>query len=95
MRIFNNLKLRWKLLSIALIPLVFMVALAVDKVFENQKLEQENAKLLLLTQLSVLANEFVHEMQKERGATAGFLGSKGVKFSDVLPKRKGRHRSSC
>ncbi|ESP91145.1 nitrate- and nitrite sensing domain-containing protein [Pseudoalteromonas luteoviolacea] len=88
MRIFNNLKLRWKLLSIALIPLVFMVALAIDKVFESQQLERENAKLLLLTQLSVLANEFVHEMQKERGATAGFLGSKGAKFSDVLPKQR-------
>nr|WP_275847459.1 methyl-accepting chemotaxis protein [Sulfurimonas sp. SAG-AH-194-I05] len=30
----------------------------------------------------------VHETQKERGATAGFLGSKGTKFSTILAKQK-------
>ncbi|MCK4973948.1 MAG: methyl-accepting chemotaxis protein, partial [Sulfurimonas sp.] len=30
----------------------------------------------------------VHETQKERGATAGFLGSKGTKFSSTLQEQK-------
>jgi len=30
----------------------------------------------------------VHELQKERGATAGYLGSKGKKFSDTLSSQK-------
>jgi methyl-accepting chemotaxis protein len=33
----------------------------------------------------------LHELQKERGASAGFLGSKGTKFVDILPKQ---HTSS-
>ncbi|MCW8825684.1 MAG: methyl-accepting chemotaxis protein [Gammaproteobacteria bacterium] len=29
----------------------------------------------------------VHETQKERGATAGYLGSKGKKFAEILPQQ--------
>ncbi|MBQ4862170.1 nitrate- and nitrite sensing domain-containing protein [Pseudoalteromonas sp. MMG013] len=84
MGMFNNLKLRWKLLLIALIPLGFMVFFAFNQVSNNQKQEAESANLLLLTQLSVISNEFVHEMQKERGLTAGFLGSNGTKFQQQI-----------
>ena len=30
------------------------------------------------------AGNLVHELQKERGMTAGFLGSKGTKFADKI-----------
>jgi len=38
--------------------------------------------------LSVKMSSLVHETQKERGATAGFLGSKGTKFGDILLNQK-------
>ena len=41
-----------------------------------------------LTELSVVYSELVHEIQKERGLTAGFLGSKGVKFKNELTKQR-------
>ena len=34
--------------------------------------------------LNVKIGNLVHEMQKERGASAGFLGSKGVKFGSIM-----------
>lgn len=38
--------------------------------------------------LSVKLSAVLHELQKERGASAGYLGSKGAKFGDILPKQK-------
>ena len=39
---------------------------------------------ILSQKLSIL----IHETQKERGASAGFLGSKGAKFGDILPGQR-------
>ncbi|RLA81331.1 MAG: chemotaxis protein, partial [Epsilonproteobacteria bacterium] len=44
-----------------------------------------------LIKLSVKMSAVLHELQKERGASAGFIGSKGKKFVDILPKQ---HNSS-
>ena len=39
-------------------------------------------------QLSVVYSELVHELQKERGMTAGFIGSNGSKFGDKLAAQR-------
>lgn len=41
-----------------------------------------------LMQLTVTSSNLVHELQKERGATAGFIGSKGARFTDTLAKQR-------
>jgi len=38
--------------------------------------------------LAVAISDFVHESQKERGATAGYVGSKGEKFAQILQKQR-------
>ncbi|MCD6191719.1 MAG: methyl-accepting chemotaxis protein [Sulfurimonas sp.] len=38
--------------------------------------------------LSIKLSLLIHETQKERGASAGFLGSKGTKFTEILPKQR-------
>ena len=45
-------------------------------------------KIETLTVLSTKISELVHETQKERGMTAGYLGSKGKKFKDILPTQR-------
>ncbi len=50
---------------------------------EKQQLEQVSVLNGLSKKLSLL----IHETQKERGASAGFIGSKGTKFVDILPKQ--------
>ncbi len=55
------------------------------------KAHEENAKLQNLERLVVLSDKIsklVHETQKERGASAGFIGSGGVKFRDKLPQQR-------
>lgn len=51
---------------------------------EKNSIEQSSELNILSQKLSLL----IHETQKERGASAGFLGSKGKKFSDILPKQR-------
>ena len=51
------------------------------KVSHSQRVKEV---LTLDTKISLL----LHETQKERGTTAGFLGSKGTKFADVLGKQR-------
>ncbi|WP_283949403.1 methyl-accepting chemotaxis protein [Sulfurimonas paralvinellae] len=52
----------------------------------NEYSDQKRTKSIVA--LSVKMSAVLHELQKERGASAGFLGSKGKKFSDILPQQQ-------
>ena len=56
----------------------------------NTELTKSNAleKLGQGVVLSTKISKLIHETQKERGMTAGFLGSKGVKFKDKLSQQR-------
>lgn len=84
----SNISIKAKLLTIVLIPILAMAVLAGMKVsfLHNYTIEQND--LVELMEVSVAASNLVHEMQKERGASAGFTNSKGAKFADTLKKQR-------
>ncbi|TKI71048.1 methyl-accepting chemotaxis protein [Sulfurimonas crateris] len=50
-----------------------------------------NAIIAQAQELNILSQKLslvIHETQKERGASAGFIGSKGKQFGDILPKQR-------
>ena len=49
----------------------------------------EGNRIAAVTELAVASSALVHELQKERGLSAGFIGSKGEKFRDALGKQRG------
>ena len=49
---------------------------------------REGNRIAAVTEVSVAASALVHELQKERGLSAGFIGSKGEKFRDALEKQR-------
>ena len=53
---------------------------------KNLRASSKNAKNAV--RISKLIANMIHETQKERGATAGFLGSKGKKFTKKLPEQR-------
>jgi len=64
---------------------LIIVGLAMAKAYNERSEVLQAQKLNVLSQkLSLL----IHETQKERGASAGFLGSKGTKFVSILPKQR-------
>ena len=62
-----------------------ILGLTINKAFTESHVNERAQSLNVLSQkLSLL----IHETQKERGASAGFLGSKGTKFADIMPKQR-------
>jgi len=90
MSFLNNMKLSQKLLLMVMIPVVVMLGFAAVQATSAFSLRQTSTQLQAMTALGVHASSLVHELQKERGMTAGFLGSKGAKFGSEL---KGQRRA--
>jgi methyl-accepting chemotaxis protein len=64
---------------------VVILALTINKAYTERNTIIQAKELNVLSQkLSLL----IHETQKERGASAGYIGSKGVKFSSILPSQR-------
>ncbi len=83
----RNLSLKIKIMLITLLPLGgYLVFATTNLLYNYQQLTSYND----IYELSVLSNtisNIVHELQKERGASAGYLGSKGTKFVEKLPNQ--------
>jgi methyl-accepting chemotaxis protein len=80
--------LRSKLILMAVIPALALLYFAGSGVFERLSISKEMVKLESLVDVSVKIGVLVHEMQKERGMSASFIGSKGIKFAAELPAQR-------
>lgn len=83
---FSDISFKNKIFLLLALPVLGFVWLSALTIKENYVATQEMETLTQLTRLSVTYSELVHELQKERGATAGFIGSKGKSFSNELKK---------
>ena len=69
---------------VVIFSLIILLLTACKAINERNIITQAQELNILSQKLSLL----IHETQKERGASAGFLGSKGKKFRDILPKQR-------
>jgi methyl-accepting chemotaxis protein len=95
--VMNSWGLRKKLMVLLVVPILGLLGLAIHDVW-NRWAEYENAKdLVALVELATDASALVHELQKERGLTAGYIGSNGQRFAGELPAQQqqtdARHQS--
>lgn len=84
----SNISIKHKLLFIVIVPILTVIALSALKVSALQSQATRQNELIALMDISVAANNLVHEMQKERGASAGYTNSRGKAFSDILPAQR-------
>ncbi|MFY9100585.1 nitrate- and nitrite sensing domain-containing protein [Aliarcobacter cryaerophilus] len=84
----SKLSIKQKLIAIMLIPLVIVILLAAKLAYDSYRSLENLKSLDKVVILSTKIGALVHETQKERGMTAGFIGSKGFKFKDELPKQR-------
>ena len=84
----NNISIRFKLIMQTVVPvatIIVLAALVLDITYTKvDDLENTHKASKLLSSISLL----IHETQKERGMTAGFLGSGGKSFKDKLPAQR-------
>ncbi|MBK1717861.1 nitrate- and nitrite sensing domain-containing protein [Thiocystis violacea] len=84
----NRLGIKTKLLLLAGVPILALLALTLfgtaRLIAEIQQVRHAEG----VASVVVALGEVAHELQKERGMSAGFLSSKGVKFADRLPGQR-------
>ena len=88
MNLIKNISIKNKLLVSLLLPLSAIVIMAFLVISDHYISKNNYEDLNTVIELNVKISKLVHETQKERGATAGFLGSKGKKFIQKLPSQR-------
>ncbi|UCX04798.1 methyl-accepting chemotaxis protein [Shewanella glacialimarina] len=82
---------RWLSRHLSVLTLVPVIALILficaDIVRAYGSLDQANKTIADATLVTATSN-LVHELQKERGMSAGFIGSKGVKFAAEIKQQR-------
>jgi len=83
-----NLSVKQKLSMMVLIPLSCALFFSISTLLDLRAKSTSISYVTVLVQLTEKNSALVHELQKERGATAGFLGSKGKAFGDILRNQR-------
>ncbi|MBP0601825.1 methyl-accepting chemotaxis protein [Aeromonas sanarellii] len=83
-----KLGLAHKMLLVVCLPLLALLFFSGRYVYERYRVEQEMSEARAALEVVKEAAQLAHELQKERGMSAGFLGSGGNKFRDVLPAQR-------
>ncbi len=84
----SNLTIKNKLLLLMLIPSALIMFFGSSIVLTDLKAKQDVIKVKELTQFSKQISLMMHEVQKERGMSAGFIGSNGEKFKTKLLQQR-------
>jgi methyl-accepting chemotaxis protein len=84
----GRLKLKFKITLLVGVPLLGMLLFASNQVITNLNNISHVKLLQSLAGLSVKISDVVHEQQKERGMSAGFIGSEGKAFVRKLPVQR-------
>ena len=84
----NDLKLRHKLLLMLSIPLAGLLFFSILEITDKWQLLGEAQAVQEIVILSQRLDDVAHNFAVERGLTAGYLGSKGRRFSKSLRKQR-------
>ncbi|WP_022940921.1 methyl-accepting chemotaxis protein [Psychromonas hadalis] len=84
----NNLSIRCKLFGLTLFPLLGFICFAGYNFVQTYQEKVALEESLVLTDSASVSALLVHELQKERGASAGYLSSKGNKFQNAIKKHR-------
>jgi len=90
----NQFSIKSKLLVLVLVSLGLALFFGLFHTWSTFQDKQEMSKISILVDLSTDMSNLMHESQRERGMTAGFIGSKGRLFTDKLPEQRKRFDKS-
>ncbi|MGB5866401.1 MAG: nitrate- and nitrite sensing domain-containing protein [Arcobacteraceae bacterium] len=84
----KKFSIKQKLILLMMIPLIVVIVLSGELAYQSYTKKASLDKIEQVVILSTKIGALVHETQKERGMTAGYLGSKGTKFVTKLPQQR-------
>jgi methyl-accepting chemotaxis protein len=83
-RLLQNLSIKSKIALIVLLPMCgYLVTSCINLATTYTQLRSDK-NIITMVEFSGQISLLVHELQKERGASSGFLASRGLKFGDIL-----------
>ncbi len=88
MNFLSRLSIKSKVLLIVFMSLAMVFYFVAKELVTHFEFEKNKVKLETLIDLSEDLSALIQETQEERGASAGYLGSHGKKFSIILPKQR-------
>ncbi len=83
-----RVKVRTRILVLLALPLLVSAVLAALLFERERSLATEAGHVAAIVALGPELGALVHELQKERGMSAGFIGSEGARFGDTLPGQR-------
>jgi len=85
---FKPLSLRNTMIIIVALGTIVISYYNIRDFIASMKIEKQKEALYELVILSNTLSKLIHETQKERGASAGYIGSQGKKFKAILLKQR-------
>lgn len=74
-KLLNRLGIGSRLFAVALVPLVIAFGFAFAAALNANKTSEDAKSILLMAEFAPVVSSVVHELQKERGRSAGYIGS--------------------
>lgn len=84
----RNASVKQKFLILLFIPMLALLYFKATALSRQMDYATSMEHIVELTELSAINSALAHELQKERGMSAGFIGSQGSKFSTELPNQR-------
>ncbi len=88
MNLLQNVKIKTILTVLISLSLITILIFGFLLVKNKYKYYSEYRQTNNILNFSIKLGELIHELQKERGASAGYLGSNGKKFDTILSKQR-------
>jgi len=88
MSLINNLSVRGKLLLLVGVPMLGLIYFGSQSFYRAFTVVKNAESIELLVEISAANSALVHEVQKERGVSAGYLGSQGTKFESAMMSQR-------
>jgi methyl-accepting chemotaxis protein len=86
----RNTRIRTKLFVLVLVPLLGLVYLAVSRASERSAQAHAASSLGSIARVGVAIGNLLHDTQRERGMSSGFLSSHGEKFAAQLDDQRAK-----
>jgi len=85
---FQNVKIPARIAITCLVPIVAFTAFAMKSVFEKHAIFSSADQIATVAEAVPEISGLIHELQRERGASVGYVDSKGQIFVDVVKAQR-------
>src|SRR6516165_10880052 len=84
----NDIRIPVRIAIACSVPMLAFIVFALKTIVEKHAIYSSADRIAAIAQTAPDISSLIHELQKERGATAGFVNSKGSLFADILTAQR-------